>query len=150
GASGAGKSSLVNALAGATVMTTQALRSDGRGRHTTAYRALINLPGGGAVLDTPGVRGVGLFDAAAGLDRAFADITTLAEGCRFDDCAHDREPDCAVLAAVAEGRLSPRRLASWRRLRVELAVDAGLRLTRVNSESMKYLPKQERRRRARP
>src|SRR6266545_3487519 len=113
GSSGAGKSSLVNALAGAIVMTTQALRADGRGRHTTPYRALVPLPDGGAVLDTPGVRGVGLFDAAAGLDRAFADVTAFAERCRFADCAHRREPGCAVLGAVEEGRLSGRRLESW-------------------------------------
>jgi len=150
GASGAGKSSLVNALAGATVMTTQALRADGRGRHTTAYRALVPLPGGGAVLDTLGVRGVGLFDAAAGLDRAFADVTAFAEGCRFSDCAHRREPGCAVLAAVEAGRLSGRRLESWHRLRAELAGESRRRHARLSSESIKWLPKQERRRRARP
>jgi ribosome biogenesis GTPase / thiamine phosphate phosphatase len=150
GASGAGKSSLVNALAGATVMTTQALRADGRGRHTTAYRALVPLPGGGAVLDTPGVRGVGLFDAATGLDRAFADVTAFAERCRFTDCAHRHEPGCAVLAAVEDGRLSGRRLESWHRLRAELAGETRRRHARLSSESVKWLPKQERRRRARP
>jgi ribosome biogenesis GTPase len=150
GASGAGKSSLVNALAGTTVMITQALRVDGRGRHTTAYRALVPLPGGGAVLDTPGVRGVGLFDAAAGLDRAFADVTAFAERCRFSDCAHRHEPGCAVLAAVEEGRLSGRRLESWHRLKAELAGETSRRHARLSSESVKWLPKQERRRRARP
>jgi ribosome biogenesis GTPase len=121
GRSGAGKSSLVNALAGTTVMTVQALRADGRGRHTTTYRSLVPVPSGGAVLDTPGVRGVGLTDAAAGLDRAFAEVTALAAGCRFADCAHTVEPDCAVQAAVAAGMLAPRRLASWRRLQQEQA-----------------------------
>jgi ribosome biogenesis GTPase / thiamine phosphate phosphatase len=121
GRSGAGKSSLVNALAGTTVMTVQALRADGRGRHTTTYRSLVPVPSGGAVLDTPGVRGVGLTDAAAGLDRAFAEVTALAAGCRFADCAHTVEPDCAVQAAVAAGTLAPRRLASWRRLQQEQA-----------------------------
>src|SRR5262245_24988256 len=120
GPSGAGKSTLVNALAGVTVMATQASRdSDGRGRHTTAYRALIPLPGGGAVLDTPGVRLVGLYESAAGLERAFADVAQLAIGCRFRDCRHDREPDCAVRAAVAGGDLAPRRLASWKKLQRE-------------------------------
>jgi len=150
GSSGAGKSSLVNALAGAIVMTTQALRADGRGRHTTPYRALVPLPDGGAVLDTPGVRGVGLFDAAAGLDRAFADVTAFAEGCRFADCAHRREPGCAVLGAVEEGRLSGRRLESWHRLRAELAGETRRRYARLSSENIRWLPKQERRRRARP
>jgi ribosome biogenesis GTPase len=126
GPSGAGKSTLVNALAGATVMVTQPIRrADGRGRHTTAYRALIPLPGGGAVLDTPGLRAVGLYDTGAGLDLVFADIEQLATGCRYADCGHGAEPGCAVLAAVATGELSARRLDSWRRLHQELAWEMG-------------------------
>ncbi|OLB64333.1 MAG: ribosome small subunit-dependent GTPase A [Actinobacteria bacterium 13_2_20CM_2_72_6] len=130
GPSGAGKSTLVNALAGTTMMVTQAIRrADGRGRHTTTQRALIPLPGGGAVLDTPGLRGVGLHAAdgstdagaaADGLDQAFADIDALAAACRFDDCRHESEPGCAVRGALANGDLSARRLESWRRLRREL------------------------------
>ena len=90
GRSGAGKSSLVNALAGTDVMGIQEIRrADGKGRHTTAYRNLVLIPGGGAVLDTPGIRGVGLLDTAAGLDRAFADVAELAARCRFGDCGHD-------------------------------------------------------------
>ncbi|GAA4246295.1 ribosome small subunit-dependent GTPase A [Dactylosporangium darangshiense] len=141
GQSGAGKSSLVNALAGATVMQTRALRADGRGRHTTTYRALIPLPGGGAVLDTPGVRLVGMFDTVSGLDRAFADVTLLAQDCRFQDCRHGQEPGCAVRAAVEEGELSPRRYASWQKLQKEQML-ASVR--RVRRES------RERRRPARP
>ena len=111
GRSGAGKSTLVNALAGTPVMPVQAIRdADGKGRHTTAYRNLVPLAGGGAVLDTPGIRGVGLLDTAAGLDRAFADIAELAAHCRFGDCRHLAEPGCAVTAALADGSLSPRRL----------------------------------------
>jgi ribosome biogenesis GTPase len=126
GPSGAGKSTLVNALAGATVMVTQPIRrADGRGRHTTAYRALVPLPGGGAVLDTPGLRAVGLYDTGAGLDLVFADIEQLATGCRYADCRHGAEPGCAVLAAVATGELSARRLDSWRRLNQELAWETG-------------------------
>src|SRR5262249_48092293 len=126
GPSGAGKSTLVNALAGATVMVTQPIRrADGRGRHTTAYRALIPLPGGGAVLDTPGLRAVGLYDTGAGLDLVFADIEQLATGCRYADCGHGAEPGCAVLAAVATGELSARRLDSWLRLHQELAWEMG-------------------------
>jgi ribosome biogenesis GTPase len=122
GPSGAGKSTLVNALAGATVMVTQAnRRADGRGRHTTAHRALIPLPDGGAILDTPGLRGVGLqHEAADGLELTFADIDGLAAACRFRDCRHEREPGCAVRGALANGDLSARRLDSWRRLRREL------------------------------
>ncbi|MDT5037094.1 MAG: ribosome biosis GTPase / thiamine phosphate phosphatase, partial [Micromonosporaceae bacterium] len=89
GPSGAGRSSLVNALAGTTAMTTPALRGDGRGRHTTTtLRALVPLPGGGVVIDIPGLRAVGLISAPAGLDRAFADVLALAGGCRFGDCRH--------------------------------------------------------------
>src|SRR2546421_5666562 len=132
GPSGAGKSTLVNALAGTTVMVTQAIRrADGRGRHTTSHRALIPLPDGGAVLDTPGLRGVGLREAAAGgLDQVFADIDALAAACRFRDCRHEREPGCAVRGALANGDLSGRRLASWRRLRQELTWQ-GRRATEI-------------------
>lgn len=123
GPSGCGKSSLVNALAGATVMATRSPRADLKGRHTTTYRSLVPLSGGGAVLDTPGLRSVGLFDTAEGLSGAFADIERLAQACRFADCAHDREPECAVRAAVASGELPERRLASWRRLHREHALE---------------------------
>ncbi len=124
GTSGAGKSTLVNALAGAIVMGTQAIRrSDGRGRHTTTYRALIPLPGGGCVLDTPGIRAVGLFDGVTGLESAFADIDELARGCRFADCDHTGDGGCAVAAAVATGELSRRRLESWRALHREVAYE---------------------------
>jgi ribosome biogenesis GTPase len=121
GPSGCGKSSLVNALAGTTVMATRSPRADLKGRHTTTYRSLVPLPGGGAVLDTPGLRSVGLFDTAAGLAGAFADIEALAQACRFADCTHAREPGCAVQAAVASGELPERRLVNWRRLRREHA-----------------------------
>lgn len=130
GASGAGKSSLVNALVGTTVMGTRELRADGRGRHTTTYRALVPVPGGGAVLDTPGVRAVGMYDATVGLARAFDDIAGLATRCRFRACQHSTEPGCAVLAAVAAGELPPRRLASWRKLKRELAYEMGRRGSR--------------------
>jgi ribosome biogenesis GTPase len=132
GRSGAGKSTLVNALAGTAVMPVQQIRgADGKGRHTTAYRNLVLLPGGGAVLDTPGIRGVGLLDTAGGLDQAFADVTALAERCRFDDCAHGGEPGCAVAAALADGTLSPRRFASWRKLRHEVEVESARRSARL-------------------
>lgn len=121
GPSGAGKSTLVNALAGADVMATGDRRADGRGRHTTAHRELVPLPGGASLIDTPGLRGVGLVADAASLDVAFADVADLAEACRFADCAHGTEPGCAVRAAVDDGTLPARRLDSWRRLAREAA-----------------------------
>jgi ribosome biogenesis GTPase len=132
GRSGAGKSTLANALAGADVMPVQDIRrADGKGRHTTAYRNLVPIPGGGAVLDTPGIRGVGLLDTAAGLDQAFADIAELASFCRYRDCRHDAEPGCAVQAEVAAGTLPVRRLESWRKLHQEVAVESGRRQVRL-------------------
>jgi len=122
GSSGAGKSSLLNAVAGADVAATMAVRdADGRGRHTTAWRELVVLDRGGAVIDTPGLRGLGLWLDEGGLDAAFAEITELAAGCRFADCRHDTEPGCAVTAAIEAGELSARRLASYRKLEREAA-----------------------------
>ncbi|WP_329011986.1 ribosome small subunit-dependent GTPase A [Micromonospora rifamycinica] len=135
GPSGAGKSSLVNALVGADVMATQAIRrSDGKGRHTTTWRALVPVPGGGAVLDTPGVRAVGLLDGHTGLDRAFLDIAELASGCRYADCGHTAEPACAVRAALETGELPARRWESWRRLQREVAFESGRRQSRLAAE----------------
>jgi ribosome biogenesis GTPase len=150
GPSGAGKSSLVNALAGASVMVTQAIRRvDGKGRHTTAYRALVPIPGGGAVLDTPGIRAVGLLDAAEGLDKAFADVAALAASCRFADCAHHSEPGCAVRAALDSGELPPRRWESWRKLQREVAVEMRRRDARVAAEERARWKRAHQERRAR-
>jgi ribosome biogenesis GTPase len=137
GSSGAGKSSLVNALVGAEVLTTKQIRADGRGRHTSVRRELIGLPDGGAVIDTPGLRGVGLFDSDEGLAATFADVTELARSCRFADCAHETEPDCAVLAAVDSGALTERRLESWRKLQREQAWMAARKDARLRSEQVK-------------
>jgi ribosome biogenesis GTPase / thiamine phosphate phosphatase len=135
GPSGAGKSTLVNALAGATVMVTQGIRGvDGKGRHTTTHRALIPIPRGGAVLDTPGIRAVGLLDAAGGLDHAFADVAALAGACRFDNCAHRVEPGCAVRAALDTGDLAPRRWESWCKLQREVAFETRRRDARLAAE----------------
>ncbi|GAA2489185.1 ribosome small subunit-dependent GTPase A [Streptomyces gobitricini] len=133
GTSGAGKSTLANALLGEDVMAVQATRDvDGKGRHTTTTRNLLALPGGGVLIDTPGLRGVGLWDAEAGVGQVFAEIEELAEECRFHDCAHLTEPGCAVLAAVEAGSLPERRLASYRKLlrenqRIVAKTDARLR-----------------------
>lgn len=117
GQSGAGKSTLANALLGEDVMDVQATRDvDGKGRHTTTTRNLLALPGGGVLIDTPGLRGVGLWDASAGVGQVFAEIEEIAERCRFHDCAHESEPGCAVLDAVETGDLPQRRLESYRKL----------------------------------
>jgi ribosome biogenesis GTPase / thiamine phosphate phosphatase len=135
GQSGAGKSTLVNALAGATVMATQQVRRvDGKGRHTTTYRSLVPLPAGGAVLDTPGLRAVGMLEGTDGLDRAFADVAELAAQCRFNDCVHQTEPGCAVQAALAAGELPVRRWESWQKLQRELAFEARRKDARLAAE----------------
>ncbi len=132
GPSGVGKSSLANALAGRTVAGTREIRDDGRGRHTTTARELHLLPGGGLLVDTPGMRELALYDDAGGVDTAYADIAGLAATCRFRDCAHRSEPGCAVAAAIDDGRLDPARFTAWRKLQGEahrqlLRVDARAR-----------------------
>lgn len=124
GPSGAGKSSLINAVAGREVMTTNAVRWDGKGRHTTTHRELIQLPGGAALIDTPGMRELQLWDGDDGIDRAFSDIAELAVRCRFNDCAHAGEPGCAVRAALASGDLGEERFASYEKQLRELAAIA--------------------------
>jgi ribosome biogenesis GTPase len=122
GASGVGKSTLVNALLDADVMHTAAVREgDQRGRHTTVTAQLLRLPGEGWLIDTPGVRAVSLWLSGHGIERAFADVFDLMDHCRFRDCKHDREPGCAVQEAIAEGLLDPARLASLERLVAEEA-----------------------------
>nr|WP_229877461.1 ribosome small subunit-dependent GTPase A [Streptomyces bluensis] len=133
GQSGAGKSTLANALLGTDVMEVQATRDvDGKGRHTTTTRNLLALPGGGVLIDTPGLRGVGLWDAGTGVGQVFSEIEELAAECRFHDCAHAAEPGCAVLAAVDSGALPERRLDSYRKLlrenqRIVAKTDARVR-----------------------
>lgn len=125
GASGTGKSTVVNALAGKTVMSTGDVRHvDGKGRHTTAHRELVALPSGAVVIDTPGLRGVALAGTEDGLARAFADVEELAAACRFADCGHSGEPGCAVQASLDAGDLSAERMQSWRRLQRELSWQA--------------------------
>jgi len=115
GSSGVGKSTLVNALLGEERQRVAEIRADGRGRHTTVHRELLLVPGGGLVLDTPGMRELRLWDADSGISDTFGDIEELAATCRFSDCEHRTEPGCAVRGAVDPGRLE-----SWRKLAREL------------------------------
>ena len=121
GSSGVGKSTLVNTLAGEELLATQEIRGDGTGRHTTTRRELIQLPSGGLVIDTPGIREVQLWVADDGIDEAFEDVTELFLQCKFSDCAHDSEPGCAVRAALEDGTLSAERWDSYLKLQAELA-----------------------------
>jgi ribosome biogenesis GTPase len=134
GPSGAGKSTLTNALAGRELMVTRELRADAKGRHTTSHRELFVMPGGGLVIDTPGLRSVGLTADVDGLSRVFDDIEALAALCRFHDCGHRHEPGCAVHAAVESGDLAERRLASWHKLQREVSWMARRQDARLQSE----------------
>ena len=123
GESGAGKSTLVNALMGSDVQeTNEVRRGDAKGRHTTITRDLIVLPTGGFLIDTPGIRAVGLWDARDALEQVFSDITELAVSCRFGDCAHSAEPGCAVRGAVDDGEIDPRRLDRYIAMGDELSL----------------------------
>jgi len=123
GSSGTGKSTLANRLAGRTVMDTGDLRNDGRGRHTTRHRQLLMMPGGAILIDTPGLRELQIWEGD--LDSAFADIAELAAQCRFNDCAHSSEPDCAVRVALETGKLDADRWQNYLKLQRELrAIEA--------------------------
>lgn len=125
GSSGVGKSTLVNRLLGEARLATQPVSAaEDRGRHTTTHRELFVLPHGGLLIDGPGMRELGLWGEEDGLDQAFADVLALATDCRFSDCAHRREPGCAVRAAVEAGHLSEERLASFEKLQREQAYHA--------------------------
>lgn len=121
GSSGVGKSTLVNRLLGTeSIKTAQTRSKDDKGRHTTTAREMFAIPGGGVIIDTPGMRGLSLWNSHKGMTAAFPDIVSLEEQCHFGDCAHDREPGCAVSAAVSAGELKQGRVDSWRRLQAEL------------------------------
>jgi ribosome biogenesis GTPase len=135
GSSGVGKSSLLNALAGSELMRTAAIAADGTGRHTTTHRELVQLPGGGLVIDTPGLRELQFWEGDLGA--AFEDIDSLAADCRFRDCAHATEPGCAVLGAVDDGTLALDRLRSWRKFQRELESIAARTDKRLNAARKK-------------
>jgi ribosome biogenesis GTPase / thiamine phosphate phosphatase len=125
GASGVGKSRLVNELIGRRAQAVGEVReNDQRGRHTTTARELVELPGGGWLIDTPGLRSVALWEADDGLSRVFSDIEALAAKCRFANCSHGAEPDCAIRAAIEAGDLDEARFEHYRRLDHELDENA--------------------------
>lgn len=143
GASGVGKSTLVNALLDDEVMDTGEVREgDQRGRHTTVAAQLLRLPGEGWLIDTPGVRAVSLWLSGDGIERAFADVFDLMDHCRFRDCKHDQEPGCAVQQAIADGHLAAARLASLERLVAEEAA--------LEAEQERFIRRGDRRRGPRP
>lgn len=130
GSSGVGKSSLVNALAGEEIMAVSAIREDdSKGRHTTTHRQLIRLQSGVMIIDTPGMRELGMWNVSEGLDQAFADVESYLGKCRFSDCKHEREPGCAIRAAIEAGQLDISRWESYQKLSEE-AVDKAEMLRR--------------------
>jgi ribosome biogenesis GTPase len=153
GSSGVGKSTIINALTGAEGLRTGEVREiDGRGRHTTVHRQLIVLDGGGLVIDTPGMRELQLWEEGDRLDMAFPEIDAVADACKFRDCQHDREPGCAVKAAVTDGTIDPTRYESYLKLmteRKQLIESQEVRSqieqkrhARIGSKAMKALKKE--------
>ena len=132
GSSGVGKSSLVNALAGEEIMSVSEIREDdSKGRHTTTHRQLIRLRSGVMIIDTPGMRELGMWDVSEGLSDAFTDVEAFLGKCRFSDCKHETEPGCAIKAAIASGKLELARWESYRKLKEE-AVDRDEMMRRKN------------------
>ena len=148
GSSGVGKSTLINCLRGEEVQAVGVVRKgDGRGRHTTTSRELVRLPGGGLLLDTPGMRELQLWDVGEGFDATFSDVEALIGQCRFNDCRHEREPGCAVRRALADGSLDRDRYASYRKLQRELHALAVRQDKRLQAEARKQRRRQGRARR---
>ncbi|HSN65412.1 MAG TPA: ribosome small subunit-dependent GTPase A, partial [Fusibacter sp.] len=121
GSSGVGKSTLVNTLTGSQVLKTQEIREDdSKGRHTTTHRELVLVPGGGLILDTPGMRTLSLWEAEEGMEKMFGDIESIIKTCRFNDCKHEREPGCAVRDALRKGTIDMPKWQSWLKLQKEI------------------------------
>jgi ribosome biogenesis GTPase / thiamine phosphate phosphatase len=137
GPSGAGKSTLINSIVGTEVMQTRLIHRSGEGRHMTSHRQLVQLPGGGMIIDTPGLREAQLWEGEDGLGSLFEDIEELALRCRFTDCAHRTEPGCAIKAALADGSLVIARLDSYRKLQRELRAIAAKSDARIRLEERK-------------
>ena len=148
GSSGAGKSTIANALTGSTLATQQVREQDSRGRHTTTARMLMALPGGAWLIDTPGMRELGLLASEASLDLGFPEIAELAEQCRFANCRHEQEPGCAVRQALEENRLSAGRWASYGKLQREMrhhALEADTRAHSAEKQKWKAIHKANKR-----
>jgi ribosome biogenesis GTPase len=138
GPSGVGKSTLINRILGTEVMRTREIHSSsGEGRHMTSHRQLVQLPGGGMIIDTPGLREAQLWQGEDALGSVFEDIEDLSLRCRFSDCAHQTEPGCAVKAAIADTTLDPERLQSYRKLERELRAVAAKTDARLRNEIRK-------------
>jgi len=137
GPSGSGKSTLINRIVGADVMRTRLVHHSGEGRHMTSHRQLVQLPGGGMIIDTPGLREAQLWEGEDGLGNLFEDIEELALRCRFPDCAHDTEPGCAIKGALADGSLDTARLGSYRKLQRELRAISAKSDHRIRMEERK-------------
>lgn len=136
GSSGVGKTTLINKLMGENIFETKGLRNDDKGRHTTTHRELIALPGGGVVIDTPGMRELGI--ESADLEKTFADIDELSTKCKFNDCTHTNEPNCAVRDAISKGLLSKERLDSYLKLKKEAKYN-GLNSKQIETEKIKEM-----------
>ena len=134
GSSGVGKSTLINRLLGEDILATNGLRSDDKGRHTTTHRELLFLPNGAMVIDTPGMRELGMWDSVGGVEQTFRDIEELASRCRFSNCTHQNEPGCAVKAALRSGELTAERLTSYQKLIQENAYAADSESYLVSKE----------------
>jgi len=134
GPSGAGKSTLINRMGGAEVMKTRTVHRSGEGRQMTSHRELIQLPGGGMIIDTPGLREAQLWTGEEGLESLFEDVDRVARDCRFNDCEHRSEPGCAIKAAIERGELDAARLESYRKLQRELRAVAARSDARVRAE----------------
>jgi ribosome biogenesis GTPase len=137
GPSGVGKSTLINQLMGADVMRTREIHRSGEGRHMTSHRQLVQLPGGGMIIDTPGLREAQLWEGEDALSGVFEDVEALALKCRFADCSHETEPGCAIKAAIDGGSLDPERFGSYRKLQRELRAVAAKSDARLRAEDRK-------------
>ena len=150
GSSGVGKSTLINKLIGSDIIATGGLRNDDKGRHTTTHRQLITLENGAFLIDTPGMRELGMWDNEAGIDIAFGDVEEITYKCKFSDCTHTSEPGCAILKALSEGTLDESRWNAYLKLKAEneYSADAGQYLeakkakfkeiAKINKKNKKY------------
>ncbi len=142
GSSGVGKSTLINWISGTKILDTQGIRNDDKGRHTTTRRELILLPTDGMIIDTPGMRELGMWDAETGIDRTFNDVEYYIGKCRFHDCTHTTEPGCAIYEAIKDGTLSEKRWQSYLKLKTEARyIDNSIEYMKQKTEKFKNISK---------